>query len=503
MEGKDGFYEREIMVQNRKWILITLMLGTLMAALDSSIVNVSLPVMQRQFHCRLDDIQWVVTAYMLSFCVFMPLTNWLKNKLGFLHLYVISLVVFTAGSLCCGLSHTLEALILSRILQALGGGAINPTVLSIISNVFPKEERGSALGWWGIGSLLGPALGPTVGGILTQKFGWPSIFFVNIPVCVVAVLLSFRYLRFLTTASRTATRFDVRGFLGLSFFLVALQYAIARLERAGAGSLEVLGTFGVAIVSFTFFIYSERRKQDPLIDLTLFTNGIFVRCQLLNMVRAAALFGGLFLLPFLIQGLLGFSELQSGMLLLPGSAATAIITPLAGKWADRHGSRNILLLALSLMSSSMFAFAMIDTGASVWVLVSVVLLRGIGMGMMMTPLTTATVNSVRLEQVTMASSVNSLTQQLSGSLGIALLAIIHQDMLSSGKTRALGSSAAEHLALQRGFWVSAGLVALALIPAWGLPSQQPKPAAGVMPMPEQHAAHSEAKSADAHAALPA
>lgn len=489
------------MAQNRKWILITLMLGTLMAALDSSIVNVSLPVMQRQFHCRLDDIQWVVTAYMLSFCVFMPLTNWLKNKLGFFHLYVISLLVFTTGSLCCGLSHTLEALILSRILQALGGGAINPTVLSIISNVFPKQERGSALGWWGIGSLLGPALGPTVGGILTQKFGWPTIFFVNIPVCAAAVLLSFRYLRFLGSANRAATRFDVRGFLGLSFALVALQYAIARLERAGAGSFEVLGTFGFAVASFLFFIHSERGKRDPLIDLTLFRNGIFVRCQVLTMVRAAALFGGLFLLPFLIQGLLGFSELQSGMLLLPGSVATAIMTPLAGKWADRHGSRNILLLALILISCSMYAFAMIGIGASVWVLVSVVVVRGIGMGMLMTPLTTATVNSVRLDQVTMASSINSLTQQLSGSLGIALLAIIHQDMLSSGKTRALPSSVAEHLALQRGFWVSAGLVAIALIPAWGLPAQPQKPDAGTMPMPEQHAAHLEARVADQRAAI--
>jgi MFS transporter, DHA2 family, multidrug resistance protein len=473
-------------MQNRKWILVTLMLGTFMAALDSSIVNISLPAMRRQFHCGIDDIQWVVTAYMLGFCVCMPLTSWLKDRIGFFTLYVVSLLIFTTGSLMCGLSHSLDWLIAARVLQALGGGAINPTVLSILSNVFPKNERGSALGWWGIGSLLGPALGPTVGGILTQEFRWPSIFFVNIPVCVAAVLLSFRYLRFLKTLPRSQPAFDIRGFVSLSFFLVALQYAIARFERAGPGSLEVLGTFGVSLVSFLAFLRFERRKNEPLIDLALFRNGIFVRCQLLTMVRAAALFGGLFLLPFLIQGLLGYSELQSGMLLLPGSAVTALVTPFAGRWADRHGSRNILLLALILVGSSMFAFGMVQGGTPMYILVSIVAVRGLGMGMLMTPLTTATVNSVDTGQVTMASSINSLTQQLSGSLGIALLAIIHQHILSREAGHSVGGSLAEHLALQRGFWVSTALVMLALIPAWGLPEIQAKPVAGHLQEPEQH-----------------
>ena len=461
------------------------MLGTFMASLDSSIVNVSLPTMRNQFHSGMDDIQWVVTAYMLGFCIFMPLTNWLKDRIGFFNLYVAALLIFITGSLCCGLSRSLDMLIASRVLQSLGGGAINPTVLSIMSNIFPKNERGKAISWWGIGALLGPALGPTVGGALTQQFGWPSIFFVNVPVCVCAVVFSFLFLGFLRTAPRKQTPFDGKGFACLTIFLVGIQYAIARLERAGAGSVEVLATTGAAVVSLVLFIRIERKRAMPLFNLQLFTLGTFVRTQLLTCIRAAALFGGLFLLPFLFQTMLGYSELQSGLLLLPGSAMTALATPFAGRWADRHGSRNILLAAIALVSASMFAFSLVSPGASVYILVGIVVVRGLGLGMLMTPLTTAMVNSVDTKDVTEASSINSLAQQLSGSLGIALLAIIHQDMLQ--RTGSLTSVASEHLALQRGFWMSAFIVALAFIPAWGLPAIQPRPEAGHLATPEEHA----------------
>jgi DHA2 family multidrug resistance protein len=454
---------------NQRWIIVTLMLATLMASLDSSIVNVSLPVMRSQFNAGLDDVQWVVTAYMLGFCVFMPLTNYLKERLGFLNLLIGALLIFTTGSLLCGLSRNLETLIASRALQAFGGGAITPTVLSIMSLVFPKNKRGSALSWWGIGSLMGPALGPTLGGIITQEFGWPYIFFINIPVCIITIFLAIRYLGFLKTMTRSKPKFDIRGFISLSIFLVGLQYGIARMERAGGGSIEVLTTFALAFLSFIYFLLTESKRDSPIMELSLFRNPVFVQCELLTAVRSAALFGGIFLLPFLFQGLMGYSELQSGMLLLPGSIGTAIMTPISGRWADKHGSRNILLLALVLLSLSMFSFSMTGVGTSMYLLIFAVFVRGLGIGMLITPLTTATVNSVHTDQVTMASSVNSLTLQLSGSLGIAMLAIIHTNTLTR-ESIALGNrTLAEHLALQRGFWVSSALVAVALIPAYLLP----------------------------------
>src|SRR5258705_1683405 len=169
-------------VINKKACLVVLSIGTSMAAIDNSIVNLSLPVMRQQFSSNLTEVQWVLTAYMLSFSIFIPLTDWLKNRIGFFNLYVGSTAIFTLGSLLCGLSPSLNWLVAARVLQAIGSGAITPAALAIISTVFPDNERGTAMGIWGLGIVMGPALGPTLGGLLTQHFGWPYIFFVNIPI---------------------------------------------------------------------------------------------------------------------------------------------------------------------------------------------------------------------------------------------------------------------------------------------------------------------------------
>lgn len=455
---------------NKNAILVTLMIGTFMASLDSSIVNVSLPVMRRQFDSRIDEIEWVITAYMLSFSIFMPLTNWLKEKIGFFNLYVISLVVFTSGSLLCGLSKNLETLIIARVIQALGGGAITPTAMSILSVVYPREERGKAIGWWGVGSQFGPALGPTIGGILTQKFGWPTIFFINIPFGILAVILSFKTLRFLSAIPRVTMRFDTWGFISLSFFLVAFQYCIARVEKTGLGSFEILFTIGITIASLLLFVRIELKRSDPLISPALFRNMTFVSCILVTAVRSAALFGGLFLLPFLLQGLMGYAEIDSGLIMLPGSVIMAVVMPFSGTWADKHGARNICLAGLILLASSMLFFSVLNVHGHLWLALLSMGMRGLGLGLLITPLNTAIINSVRKDQVTMASSVNSLVLQVSGSVGIAVLAFVHQQVYNKQLDLKIQGPMAEHIALQHGFWIASILIVIALIPAWKIPA---------------------------------
>src|SRR5580692_6025239 len=192
-------------------VLVTLMLGTSMAAIDTSIVNVSLPVIRHQFNVDLDEIEWVITAYMISFTLFIPLITWLKTRVGYFYLYIGSVAVFTIGSLLCSLSHNLTLLVAARVIQATGGGALTPTSLAILSESFPAERRGSAIGWWGLGNVMGPALGPTLGGILTHYFGWESVFYVNIPIGIATILLTYRYLNFLRDRTWTPTTFDFRG----------------------------------------------------------------------------------------------------------------------------------------------------------------------------------------------------------------------------------------------------------------------------------------------------
>lgn len=460
---------------NRTGILIVVIMGTTMAGLDSSIVNISLPVMSRQFGVSMDGIQWVITIYMLSFSVLMPLTNWLKSRVGFFNLYIGAVAIFTIGSVMCALSDNLASLLVARVLQALGGGALAPTSMAIVSYVFPARVRGTVLGWWGLGNMAGPALGPTLGGFLTEHFGWPSVFFINLPIGILTVIMALKYLQVLRKQPKIKLPFDLAGFSALTIFLITLQYGIARAERIGFYSVEILLTLLASLMALTLFIWIDRRRSNAIIDLTLFGNYAFVSCILVTISRAAGLFGGLFLLPFLLQEQMGYSESMSGLLILPNAVFMAAMMPFAGKWSDKHGSREISMLGLALLAVSMYFFSLLDKGTSLWMVVITMTIRGIGMGLLLAPLNAATVNAVRPSQVTMASSVSTLMQQVGGALGIAVLAIVTQAAFR--KHTGLGHTAAEahHVALKEGFRIAMVILTVTLIPAWFMPRSNAQP----------------------------
>ncbi|HEY9256983.1 DHA2 family efflux MFS transporter permease subunit [Chitinophaga sp.] len=454
---------------NRTGILIVVIMGTTMAGIDSSIVNISLPVMSKQFNCTLSEIEWVITVYMLSFSVLMPLTNWLKNRIGFFNLYIGAISLFTLGSLMCALSTNLDSLLIARVVQALGGGAMAPTSMAIISYVFPARVRGTVLGWWGLGNLVGPALGPTLGGILTEKFGWPSIFYINLPIGILTVALAFQYLGVLRKQPKLKLPFDLTGFVALTIFLVCLQYGIARAEVLGITSPEILVTLAVSLLAFAFFIWIDKQKKDPIMDLTLFANYSFVSCILVTISRSAALFGGLFLMPFLLQEQMGFSEGISGLLILPNSVFMAAMMPFAGRWSDKHGSREISILGISLLAISMYLFSVLDRGSSTNSVIVAMVVRGLGMGLLLAPLNAATLSAVRPSEVTMASSISTLMQQVGGAIGIAVLAIVTQAAYNKHVLAGLSNMPAHHLALREGFNISLIILLVTLIPAWFLP----------------------------------
>lgn len=456
---------------NRAGVLWVMVLGTTMAGLDSSIVNISLPVMRRQFGCSIDDIEWVITIYMLSFSILMPLTNWFKSKLGFFNLYIAAISIFTIGSLFCSLSATLPQLLTARVIQALGGGMLAPTSMAIVAYTYPARVRGTVLGWWGLGNLMGPALGPTLGGILTQHFGWPSIFYINVPIGIITILLSFKYLGFLRIQRFGELIFDLRGFISLTIFLVSLQYGIARAERAGWHSPEIWITLLAAVVALICFLRFEANRKDPLIDLSLFKNLSFVSCISVTISRAAALYGGLFLLPFLLQGQMNYSESASGLLILPNSLLMAVLMPFAGRWSDKQGSRNISMAGLLLLAVSMWFFSILDAGSPISLIITAMAIRGVGMGLLIAPLNAATISAVRPGEVTMASSVSSLMQQVGGALGIAVLAIITQSTLQENLDKGIEQSRAMHLSLQTGFRISLIILLVTLIPAWFMPKK--------------------------------
>ncbi|HEY4063590.1 MAG TPA: MDR family MFS transporter [Puia sp.] len=458
------------MLKNATLVLITLMLGTSMAAIDSSIVNVSLPVIRNQFKVDLDQVEWVITAYMISFCLFMPLISWLKNRIGYFYLFIASVTVFTLGSLLCSLSTNLTMLVIARVIQASGGGAISPTSLAILSDSFPKERRGNAIGWWGIGNVMGPAIGPTLGGTLTHYFGWQSVFYVNIPLGIITVLLTIRHLSFLRSQPRSKPSFDFRGFTWFAVFIVAIQYTISAISKKGGLSWQLAAGCTSTALSLYLFIRSSRRPQ-PLLDLTVFRSGDFINSSIIIIIRSVALFGGMFFLPFLLQGLLGYTAIQSGLLMLPNALMMLLTRPYAGKKADQGLIRNVSVIGIVITSVSMYLFSRIDVGYAVAWIILPMIVRGAGMSLLVAPVSTALLNSVSREQTTTATSMNSLLQQLGGSIGIAIFGVIHQFIYSHYLDKKYTAPVAEHFALQDGFLISAFVIAVALIPALRLPGK--------------------------------
>ncbi|MGN6494668.1 MAG: MDR family MFS transporter [Agriterribacter sp.] len=459
------------MSPNRSLVLVTLMIGTSMAAIDSSIVNVSLPVIQREFDVQLDAVALVVTAYMITYSLFIPLTNWLKNRIGYYNLYMSSIVFFVAGSLLCSLANSLTFLVVARMVQAIGGGAIAPTSLAILSETFPKEKRGSAIGWWGIGNVMGPALGPTLGGILTEYLGWESIFYVNVPIGIITIAMAATHLRFLKKMPVSKPPLDAKGYLLLAGFVLLLQATIIPFaSRYGPLSWQFLLSLLVTIVVLRLYIRSAKRTN-PLLDLSIFRSPAFNRPFIIVGIRSLALFGGMFFLPFLLQGYLGYSEIETAMLLLPNALIMLVTRPISGKLADKGMIRNISILGILLLSTSFVLFSRIDIGSSVMFIVFSMILRGLGISFLIAPVSTAMLNAVSSEQTATATSLNTLMLQLGGSIGIAISSAIHTHLLTHYEIKTGAHQLAAHYALQDGFLATAAFILLALLPAFRLPQK--------------------------------
>ncbi len=452
-------------------ILVVLMMGTLMASLDNSVVNISLPTISKQFGSNAGDVKWIVIAYMMGFCTTMPLVDWLSHKLGFQKLFISIVSVFTIASLLCGLSTSLAQLIGARILQALGGGAIAPTAMAILSKVYDKEDLGKAMGWWGLGAVVGPAAGPTLGGYITRQYGWPNIFFINVPIGFITVVLAAFLLKDFKRQKSDAVKIgiDFGGYAWLLFFLVAFQYALSTFESANTRGFQSYLILGIALLALLLFIKKEKKAANPVINLALFSNRTYVRCLIIIFARSMALFGGLFLLPFLFQDYLRFNELQSGLFMLPVSAFMAIFLPIAGKWADTHGSRNITIGGLILLSLSNIVITFFSYPTSILLILTAMAFRGMALGMLVSPLTSTAINALDDTQTTSGAAVLNLFMQMAGSTGLAWLTMVYTiSNTLFEKTQPIAT--AQYHSLSLAFWLAVAIAVLAILPALGLPA---------------------------------
>ena len=408
-----------------RWqVLGIVMIGTLMASLDQSIVNVSLPAIISDFGSSLDEIEWVVTGYMLAFATLMPLTAWLRVRVGHKVLFISSLFVFTLGSVLCGVAWDLPSLVFARVIQALGGGAITPTGMAMISEEFPPHERAKALGYWGMGVIVGPAFGPTLGGWLTHLFGWRSIFLVNLPVGIAGFFLASAVLRQDRPTSNVTNPFDFWGFSFLSLFLISFLLGISKGEHEGWTSTFILTCGILSTIGLTGFLLVESIISNRIVDLSLLKYRSFAACLTVTVVRSIALFGGVFLLPLYLQQLRGLDEIESGVLLLWGSLLIGVMMPVSPRLMERFGPKRVTLAGLACVALFMFMLRHVDVNTSTSSIIAANLVRGLGIGLMFTPVTAVALNSVPKRSAGMASSMLNLTQQVGGSVGIALLATV-------------------------------------------------------------------------------
>jgi EmrB/QacA subfamily drug resistance transporter len=410
--------------ENRKWwTLGAVAFGLFMIMLDNTVVNVALPSIQRELGASLSQLEWIVTGYALSFAALMLTGGKLADLFGRRLIFVVGIALFTLSSLMCGLADTGHQLIAWRIVQGVGAALMNPSTLAIISATFPPQQRGMAIGIWAGTSAMALAIGPLVGGLLTEHVGWSWIFFVNVPIGVLGIVASF----LLIDESRDDSheqRPDIPGLLTSGIGLFALTYGLIEANSYGWTSGRILGAFAVAVVSLTAFALLELHQRIPMMDLSLFKNGTFAGANLAMLLVALSMFGVFFFVSLYMQNILGFSAVQAGAAFLPMTLLIVIVAPIAGRLSDRFGSRWLITTGLTLLSIQLFYYSTLGTEANFWNLVPGMITGGFGMSLAMTPTAAAVIRAVPTAKAGVGSATLNSMRQVGGALGIALMGAI-------------------------------------------------------------------------------
>lgn len=410
--------------EDKSWILpvLVMLIGAFMAILDSSIVNVAIPTMMNNFQTTVSKIQWVTTIYMLTLGVVVPASGWLGEFLGYKRLYIYSLIVFTLGSALCSLAWSEDVLIGARVIQALGGGMIMPTMMTMIYMLVPRSKMGSAMGIFGLTVLLAPAIGPTLGGYLVEYVNWRWIFTVNLPIGVIGTFLAIAGLP--EFPSRKAGKFDLLGFVLSSAGLFCLLLALSQGQDWGWTSLPIvlLLYFGLALLGV--FVYQELTTLNPLLDLRVFKYPTYALGNLMLVVMTIGLFGGLFYIPYFLQTVRGMGALQTGILMLPPALVSGMMTPISGRLYDRFGPKIPVGVGTLVLAYATYLFTKIDVNTPLSSIVLWNMLRAAGMGFAMMPLQTALMSVLPNEQIGRGSAIVNIVRQVASSLGLAVLTLI-------------------------------------------------------------------------------
>jgi EmrB/QacA subfamily drug resistance transporter len=407
--------------ENRKWwTLAAVAVGLFMIMLDNTVVNVALPSIQEDLGMSPSELEWVFNAYALTFGVLLLSGGKLADMLGRRAIFIAGLVIFTGASLWCGLAGGAASLIAARTVQGIGAALMNPATLSIITATFPPKHRGTAIGIWAGVSALALAIGPLVGGLLTQDISWSWIFFINIPVGIAGVLAARIFIEE-TRDTSSEQRLDLPGLVTSAVGLFALTYGLIETNDHPWGSARVLTLFAVAIVALGLFVLLELRQRIPMLDLSLFRDPTFSGANTVMFLVGLAMFGIFYYNSLFLQRVLGYGAIKTGATFLPLTVLIILVAPAAGKVSDRIGPRWPMTVGMTLLAGSLLLFGTLDAASSWWDIVPGLLVGGFGMAITMAPTTAAAMASVSVDKAGVGSAVINSMRQVGGSLGIAIM----------------------------------------------------------------------------------
>jgi EmrB/QacA subfamily drug resistance transporter len=474
--------------ENRKWwTLAAVSFGLFMIMLDNTVVNVALPSIRADLGISISELEWVVNAYALTFGVLLLSGGKLADLLGRRTIFIAGLVIFTGASLWCGLAGGATSLIAARTVQGVGAALMNPATLSIITATFPRRQRGAAIGIWAGVSALALAIGPLVGGLLTEKASWNWIFFINVPIGVVAIVAA-RLLIDETKDTSREQRLDLPGLVASAVGLFALTYALIETNTHAWGSVRVLSLFALAVLGLGTFVVLELRQRLPMLDLSLFRNPSFSGANATMALVGVAMFGVFFYNSLFLQNVLGYSAIETGASFLPMTLLVMFVAPAAGTMSDRIGPRWLMGAGMTMLTGSLLLFGTLDAQSSFWDILPGLVVGGIGMAITMAPTTAAAMSSVAVDKAGVGSAVINSMRQVGGSLGVAIMGTLLATQIHVGQRDPRYASQfvdGYHRALQFGAALLLAGAVVAVITVRSTPRTEPSHEAqpGIAPSP--------------------
>jgi EmrB/QacA subfamily drug resistance transporter len=424
-------YRHLITDDNRKWWTLGAMCFALfMIMLDNTVVNVALPSIQRDLGASISGLEWTINGYMLSFAVLLATGGRLGDIFGRRRMFIFGVVIFALSSATAGLAQSATDLVASRVVQGVGAALMMPGTLSIITDAFPAHERGKAMGTWAGVSALALAVGPVLGGFLTEHVSWRAIFYLNLPVALGAVAATL----FAVRESRDTTvgrEVDYLGVATLTASLTALVLALVEGNSWGWGSAAIVALLAGAAVGLAAFVAIERRVRAPMVEFRFFADRNFLGAVVVALIITFAMMGVFFFLALYMQDILRYSPLEAGVRFLPSTLMIVGVAPVAGRLADRFGPRWLIVAGLTILTVSLYSFSGIAVDSTYLDLLPGFMLLGIGIALTMSPMTSAAMNAVAVEKAGIASGILSMFRMVGGSLGVAVTGAIFQGVAGS------------------------------------------------------------------------